>query len=311
MLSASIYTITNLANDKVYVGSTRDFNRRKGQHLSRLRANKHHSKHLQNAWNKYGESYFKVVEVESVDPLFATAREQFWIWRSQCTERKYGYNTVERACGNGGAPHTDASRLAMSRARKGKRTPRQVAQWNKLLEANWGRKRSPEVVAKIAEANRGRQVSEETRKLIGQKVRGFKHTLETKEKIGEASRGRTVSPETRKKISDFHKGREVSEETRALLSAIKKGRLQGSERYNALGVIQLSLKGDVIAYFEAGAVAARATGCQNTLITKVIKGKLNKTGGFIWRRVEQLDDRQMAQFHSFRDDKPVEDGHGV
>jgi group I intron endonuclease len=60
-----IYTITNLVNNKQYVGSTVDFNRRKRQHLSKLRNNKHHSIKLQRAWNKYGEDKFEFIIVFS------------------------------------------------------------------------------------------------------------------------------------------------------------------------------------------------------------------------------------------------------
>lgn len=61
-----IYKIINLVNDKFYVGSTTNKKVRFRQHRKLLRGNRHHCKHLQAAWNKYGESKFDFVVVEEV-----------------------------------------------------------------------------------------------------------------------------------------------------------------------------------------------------------------------------------------------------
>jgi group I intron endonuclease len=61
-----IYKIINLVNDKFYVGSTINKKVRFRQHRKLLRGNRHHCKHLQAAWNKYGEAKFNFVVVEEV-----------------------------------------------------------------------------------------------------------------------------------------------------------------------------------------------------------------------------------------------------
>lgn len=61
-----IYKIINRVNDKFYVGSTIHKKVRFRQHRKMLRANRHHCKHLQAAWNKYGEDKFDFVVVEEV-----------------------------------------------------------------------------------------------------------------------------------------------------------------------------------------------------------------------------------------------------
>lgn len=53
-----LYMIKNLKNKKVYIGITNNPKRRKKRHFSDLRNNKHDSKKLQNAFNKYGEDNF-------------------------------------------------------------------------------------------------------------------------------------------------------------------------------------------------------------------------------------------------------------
>lgn len=54
-----IYQITNLKNNKFYIGSTNNFKIRKQKHLWDLKNNKHVNKHLQNSYNKYGENVFE------------------------------------------------------------------------------------------------------------------------------------------------------------------------------------------------------------------------------------------------------------
>jgi group I intron endonuclease len=63
-----IYKIINLVNDKFYVGSTTNKKVRFREHRKQLRGNRHHCKHLQAAWNKYGEAKFDFVVVEEVPP---------------------------------------------------------------------------------------------------------------------------------------------------------------------------------------------------------------------------------------------------
>jgi len=64
-----IYKIINIINNKYYVGSTLDLYQRKTTHFRKLRINKHHCIHLQNAWNKYGEENFKFEIIEELNNL--------------------------------------------------------------------------------------------------------------------------------------------------------------------------------------------------------------------------------------------------
>lgn len=64
-----IYSIKNKVNNKMYIGSTVDFSRRKRQHLHDLRHNKHNNNHLQKSFNKYGEDNFIFSIVEKTDCL--------------------------------------------------------------------------------------------------------------------------------------------------------------------------------------------------------------------------------------------------
>lgn len=77
---SGIYTITCLANGKMYVGSTtRLFSQRWGDHKVMLDHNKHANIHLQRAWNKYGSNSFKFEILETCSPELVLGLEQYWI----------------------------------------------------------------------------------------------------------------------------------------------------------------------------------------------------------------------------------------
>ena len=65
-----IYSITNIINNKKYIGSTaKSFNSRWKKHITNLKNGGHASHHLQNSWNKYGENNFEFKIEEVVDSL--------------------------------------------------------------------------------------------------------------------------------------------------------------------------------------------------------------------------------------------------
>lgn len=76
-----VYIIKNIINNKVYVGSTYvKFSERYRSHRNRLKRQVHHSPHLQNSWNKYGEDNFSFVPIEILeDNEEITLREEYWI----------------------------------------------------------------------------------------------------------------------------------------------------------------------------------------------------------------------------------------
>ena len=53
-----IYTITNKKNNKVYVGSTKNFIHRKTEHLYQLTNRTHSNLQLLKDWIQYGEEAF-------------------------------------------------------------------------------------------------------------------------------------------------------------------------------------------------------------------------------------------------------------
>lgn len=74
-----IYRITNLLNNKVYIGSSIDVAFRLKTHQYRLNVQSHENSLLQRAWNKYGKTNFSFEMVEECPFDIMYDREQFWL----------------------------------------------------------------------------------------------------------------------------------------------------------------------------------------------------------------------------------------
>ena len=87
-----IYKITNLVNDKIYIGQTRQpYEQRFIQHKSHARTGCSNHK-VARAFRKYGDENFIVELVEECDLNELDAREKYWIAFYQSTKDDYGYN---------------------------------------------------------------------------------------------------------------------------------------------------------------------------------------------------------------------------
>lgn len=91
-MKAKIYKITNIKNSKVYIGSSKNIERRFYEHIHKLNNNYHINKHLQSAWNKYGKDNFKFEALREVSISIARKAEQFYINKSKSLNPSYGYN---------------------------------------------------------------------------------------------------------------------------------------------------------------------------------------------------------------------------
>lgn len=75
-----VYEIRNINNNKVYIGSSNDIQRRWNEHIRKLNNNTHHSYKLQGDWNIYGESCFIFNVLEEVkDENQLLIIEQQWL----------------------------------------------------------------------------------------------------------------------------------------------------------------------------------------------------------------------------------------
>lgn len=111
-----IYKITCLGNKKIYIGSTVNFDKRKKEHWRALKGNYHKNQYLQSAWNKYGESAFKIELVEVLENKdLILAREQKWIEQTRCCDHGIGFNISPTAGGTYGYLYTEEQRKNCSK----------------------------------------------------------------------------------------------------------------------------------------------------------------------------------------------------
>src|SRR5688572_29474071 len=126
----SIYKITCLINGKLYIGSTSNAKVRYSNHFRKLRNGVHKCKHLQNAWNKYGESNFtfeiiEYIELEFEDKSqlagYLNNKEQYYLNKLLFADEnnnkfhELGYNHRRIANNNTGIKFSDESRSKMGR----------------------------------------------------------------------------------------------------------------------------------------------------------------------------------------------------
>ena len=90
-----IYKITNLINNKVYIGKTeRTVNKRWKEHVKNAKTDKYQNIILYRAMRKYGIDNFKVEAIDEVSNFEdLDEREIYWInYYQSCGEK--GYNTT-------------------------------------------------------------------------------------------------------------------------------------------------------------------------------------------------------------------------
>ena len=110
-----LYSITNKSNGKLYIGKSEDLAKRKREHFSTLRNNTHCNKHLQRAFNKYGEdSFVFTILLEADESVDLSNLEIETIADFDSTNIENGYNITRGGEGVGGYKHSYESRVKMS-----------------------------------------------------------------------------------------------------------------------------------------------------------------------------------------------------
>ena len=111
--TSGIYEIRNVVNNKRYIGQSQNMYVRISKHRICLRSNSHSNKHLQSAWNQYGENSFKCSVLEYCSNEQLNEKELFWINHFNSNNRDYGYNIRLNPFDNRGLKWTDEQRVKM------------------------------------------------------------------------------------------------------------------------------------------------------------------------------------------------------
>lgn len=89
---SGVYTITNIINNRIYVGFASNMMKRKGQHFAKLRKRIHENERLQNSFNKYGEENFVFDVIERCEIEFLDSLEHYWAYWLDTHNPEIGFN---------------------------------------------------------------------------------------------------------------------------------------------------------------------------------------------------------------------------
>lgn len=221
--SYGIYGIRNKINGKVYVGKTQmNFGDRRDCHFACLRGGYGINKHLQNAWNKYGEDNFEFIVLfecvngEDDDRVNELEREYI----KQYKECGLAYNVGDGGDGGellGQHLSDEAKRMIGEKNRmhqlgrkaseetKRKMSDSQRRRYEAMTDEEWS-----EFSARIAEYASGYQWSDESKaafsKLQQTHPNGAKYDIETVHKMRSMyeTEGKTVTEISKELGISFH-----------------------------------------------------------------------------------------------------------
>jgi len=74
-----IYGIKNTLNNKIYIGQSKNINKRWKTHIRQLRKNRHYNKHLLSSFNNNGEGSFEFLVLEECKESDLNTKEEEWI----------------------------------------------------------------------------------------------------------------------------------------------------------------------------------------------------------------------------------------
>lgn len=210
-----IYKITCTITNKSYIGSAVDFNRRVYRHRASLRADKHHSIHLQRAFNKYGEDAFIIDILELIDnPIILLEREQYYLDFYRTYDPEIGYNLCKDASSKLGTSVSEETKKKISKTLTGYRHTEETKQ--KISKGNIGKIMSPEHLDKMQE--------------------GLSNYIKEN---GHPMTGKVRSKETIDKWKESRKDYKASDETKAKMSIKQKGSNNPSSKLNDNKVIAI------------------------------------------------------------------------
>ena len=220
-----------------------------------MRNNKSKHKHLQNAFNKYGEENFELVVLEYCSLEELDERECYYMTLYDVENREHGYNKKSGGQ-HGGSRYSEESRKRMSESQK-------------ILYQKDPKKRHNELSEQFKKVWANPEYHDSR---VGEKhpFYGKHHTEETKEKMKKAHAGKPghpTSPEAREKQHLAHLGQEPWQKDKRPVYCIELDKV-----------------------FENATVAVKELGLSKNHITEVCEGKRQTTGGYHWQFVIEEND---------------------
>lgn len=202
-----IYKIKNVITNDEYIGSSKNFEKRKDRHIRELESNKHHSNFLQNSWIKYGKDKFTFEILEDVEiSENLIKREQYWIDKINPS-----FNMCKIASSPLGIKRTEETKEKLRLINKGKkwkeesinkRTLKQSADFHYLYKREHDKSTKEKISISVKEyfeneghPRIGKKHSDKTKKAISEKI------IKEIQERGHPLKGTKKSEESKKSIS--------------------------------------------------------------------------------------------------------------
>ena len=237
-MKSGIYKIVSKINNKFYIGSASDINKRWKRHIRDLKNKRHINQHLQRCYDKYGEDNFSFEIVEICNKEELLIKEQYYLDSLKAYE--VGFNIGKNASGGDNLTNNPNRENIIERMKKTLKEnienmseEERKEKWGRYGEdnPNYGNKWSDEMKKRSSDfgleivrkglcpfskrkgktneelygVERSKEISkklsEHASKRKGEKNPFYnkKHSDEVKEKIGKANKGR--KPKNRIKLS--------------------------------------------------------------------------------------------------------------
>lgn len=116
---SGIYKITNIVNNKIYIGSAVNILQRWYRHRTHANNNYHHSITFQRSWVLHGKDSFKIEVLEYCDKNQLAEREQYWLDLLQPFNPYIGYNICKNSLTKIGMKRSEQARENMRQAQLG------------------------------------------------------------------------------------------------------------------------------------------------------------------------------------------------
>jgi group I intron endonuclease len=247
-MASGIYKITNLTNQRLYVGSSVNTNKRWNVHLYRLRKGTHHNQFLLADFRKCGESSFSFETIEKCSIEQLVAKEQALLDMVYDKQKKC-YNLRPIAESNYGRKASNETKLKMSIAHKGRKPALQT------IKASIERTKG-----KTLEEIYGFEKAINMKKIMSkyQQNRPSKH----KQKLSEGAKNKWQNSVYREKMSKAHQ------------KPCLKRRKQ---------IIQFTLDNKKVGVYLGAVEASKMTGVNAGTIRQVALGTKKTAGGFLWK----------------------------
>jgi group I intron endonuclease len=157
-----IYKITNVVNNKCYIGSSKNIIKRWSEHRRQLKNGNHHSKYLQRAYDKYGIENFKYEIICECNEYELLILEQKYF--NELMPEYIIHKEAGRAIGFKHSEET--KKLLRELSLKQVRRPCMEETKNKISLANKNRNFTEEHKKKLSESHKGKKLSESHKKKL-------------------------------------------------------------------------------------------------------------------------------------------------